>query len=96
MLKNLKEKNSVANLKKEKNKTKNKQAKLAEESKPAWKRDVISDDPVRDCGSCAFVNCVTHSLRPKQKSSEEKISREQYVSRVEVVRGGWISDEGNQ
>lgn len=44
-----------------------------------------------ETGSCAFFNCVTHSLGPKQKSSEEKISREKSVCKQ---GGGWSGEGG--
>lgn len=47
---------------------------------------VISDDPIRDCGSCAFLNCMTHSLGSKQTLSEKKISREKFVCKQD---GEW-------
>lgn len=37
-------------------------------------------------GSSSFLNCVTHSMGPKQKSSEGKISREKSVCKQ---GGGW-------
>lgn len=49
------------------------------------RKRVTLGNPLRDCGSCAFSNWVTHSLGPKQKSSEEKIPEKKNLSRNSVA-----------